>query len=92
MVGGQLRCSHCGCEALLALEAAHIRPVSQGGEDGIENDLLLRADLHRHFDAGLITIVVDEGAKHGLVAVAAAIAKTQYTAVAGTTVTGLTAG
>ncbi|MFO0713625.1 MAG: HNH endonuclease signature motif containing protein [Sandaracinus sp.] len=86
------RCVVTGCDAVLALEAAHIRPVGQGGGDGIENGLLLRADLHRLFDAGLITILVDEGAKHGLVAVAAAMAKTQYTGVAATAVNGLTAG
>lgn len=39
-----------------ALEAAHIRPVYAGGTDARDNILLLRADLHRLFDAGLITI------------------------------------
>lgn len=38
------------------LEAAHIRPVHAGGADSIDNILLLRADLHRLFDAGLLTI------------------------------------
>jgi predicted restriction endonuclease len=40
-----------------ALEAAHIRPVYEGGPDTMDNVLLLRADLHRLFDAGLLTIV-----------------------------------
>lgn len=40
-----------------ALEAAHIRPVYAGGSDTMDNVLLLRADLHRLFDAGLLTIM-----------------------------------
>lgn len=40
-----------------ALEAAHIRPVYSGGSDTMDNVLILRADLHRLFDAGLLTIV-----------------------------------
>jgi hypothetical protein len=39
-----------------ALEAAHIRSVSDGGNDNPQNSFLLRADIHRLFDLGLITI------------------------------------
>lgn len=39
-----------------ALEAAHIVDVQFGGGYGLNNALLLRADLHRLFDAGLLTI------------------------------------
>ena len=42
-----------------ALEAAHIHPVYRNGSDDIDNILLLRADLHRLFDAGLLTISKD---------------------------------
>ena len=30
----------------LTLEAAHIRPVSEGGENAVANGLLLRSDVH----------------------------------------------
>lgn len=33
------------------LEAAHILPVSEHGEENIDNAILLRADLHRLYDA-----------------------------------------
>jgi hypothetical protein len=51
--------AHClisGCETLAALEAAHIIPVSCGGGDEAWNGIPLRADIHRLFDAGIITI------------------------------------
>lgn len=53
------RCIITGCETLEALEAAHIRPVSQGGRDEAWNGLPLRADLHRLFDAHVITFEED---------------------------------
>ena len=37
-----------------ALEAAHIIPVESGGHEIVENAILLRADLHRLFDADLL--------------------------------------
>lgn len=49
------RCLVSGCETLEALEAAHIQPVSQGGCDEAWNGIPLRADLHRLFDANVIT-------------------------------------
>lgn len=41
------------------LEAAHIIPASSGGAEVIENGMILRADLHRLFDAGFFTISND---------------------------------
>lgn len=38
------------------LEAAHIRPVSMGGQHRIDNGLLLRSDIHTLFDMGYVTI------------------------------------
>lgn len=36
------------------LEAAHILPVSTGGEHRIDNGVLLRSDMHTLFDRGYI--------------------------------------
>jgi hypothetical protein len=52
--GGQ--CALTGCRAPAALEAAHIVPVSEGGLDRVDNGLLLRADVHRLYDAGLLRV------------------------------------
>jgi putative restriction endonuclease len=38
------------------LEAAHIRDFAKHGPHDIRNGLLLRADFHKLFDAGLVTI------------------------------------
>jgi putative restriction endonuclease len=45
--------------SLPALEAAHIRPYGEDGLHQTSNGLLLRADLHRLFDRGYITITPD---------------------------------
>jgi putative restriction endonuclease len=50
------RCLVTKCETLSALEAAHIRRVSDGGGDHACNGIPLRADIHRLFDADLITL------------------------------------
>lgn len=42
--------------SLPALEASHIRPFAQNGPHEIRNGLLLRADLHRLFDKGYVTV------------------------------------
>lgn len=42
--------------SLPVLEAAHIRPYSDGGAHEISNGLLLRTDVHRLFDKGYVTI------------------------------------
>lgn len=50
------RCAVTGEKVLPVLEAAHIRPVSDGGRHEISNGLLLRSDLHRLFDRGYLTV------------------------------------
>ncbi len=49
-------CAATGEHSLPALEAAHIRPVAREGSHQVRNGLLLRADLHRLFDQGYLTI------------------------------------
>lgn len=44
---------------LPALEAAHIRPYSDGGVHEAPNGLLLRRDIHSLFDAGYVTVTPD---------------------------------
>jgi len=50
------RCSVTGEATLPVLEAAHILPVSRGGIHSPDNGLLLRADIHKLFDLGYVTI------------------------------------
>ncbi|HEY3174252.1 MAG TPA: HNH endonuclease [Candidatus Polarisedimenticolia bacterium] len=45
--------------SLPALEAAHIRPYSEGGEHVLTNGVLLRIDIHRLFDKGYVTVTPD---------------------------------
>jgi putative restriction endonuclease len=42
-----------------ALEAAHIRRFADGGEHDVRNGLLLRADIHRLYDRGFVTVTPD---------------------------------
>jgi len=42
--------------SLPVLEAAHIRPYSEGGTHDVRNGLLLRSDIHRLFDLGYVTV------------------------------------
>lgn len=53
------RCAITGESTLVALEAAHIVPYSKDGAHEIRNGLLLRADFHRLFDVGLVSITQD---------------------------------
>jgi putative restriction endonuclease len=50
------RCAISRERTLPALEAAHIRPYSEGGEHEASNGLLLRRDIHSLFDAGYVTV------------------------------------
>jgi putative restriction endonuclease len=50
------RCAITRERTLPALEAAHIRPYSEGGKHEERNGLLLRRDLHSLFDAGYLTV------------------------------------
>jgi putative restriction endonuclease len=52
-------CAVTGEHSLPALEAAHIRPYSEGGEHRVSNGLLLRSDIHRLFDKGYVTVSPD---------------------------------
>ncbi len=47
------------CDAVEALEAAHIRPYLGQHTNVVTNGLLLRADIHTLFDKGLLTIDAD---------------------------------
>lgn len=49
-------CAATGEHSLPALEAAHIKPFALDGPHEICNGLLLRADLHRLFDQGYVTV------------------------------------
>jgi hypothetical protein len=50
------KCAITGCNAVDALEAAHIVPYSEVGESDPANGLLLRADIHTLFDMHLLAI------------------------------------
>ena len=52
----QSKCAITGCDAVEALEAAHIAPYRGDYSDHVQNGLLLRADLHSLFDLGLVSI------------------------------------
>jgi putative restriction endonuclease len=53
------RCAVTQERTLPALEAAHIRPYSDGGVHEAKNGLLLRRDIHSLFDAGYVTVTPD---------------------------------
>jgi putative restriction endonuclease len=53
------RCAITGERTVPVLEAAHIRPYAKQGPNRVDNGLLLRSDLHRLFDRGLVTIEPD---------------------------------
>jgi putative restriction endonuclease len=42
--------------SLPALESSHIQPYAKNGPHDVRNGVLLRADLHRLFDQGYLTI------------------------------------
>ena len=48
-----------GERSLPALEAAHIRSHAAAGPNRTRNGLLLRADIHRLFDDGYVTVDTD---------------------------------
>jgi putative restriction endonuclease len=49
-------CTVTGEHSLPALDAAHIKPFAQDGPHVVPNGLLLRADLHRLFEQGYLTV------------------------------------
>jgi putative restriction endonuclease len=50
------RCAISGTHIPLMLQAAHIRPVTAGGEHRLDNGLLLRSDIHTLFDRGYLAV------------------------------------
>jgi len=52
-------CAVCGEHSLPALGAAHVRPYADGGTHALPNGLLLRADIHRLYDTGYVTVTPD---------------------------------
>lgn len=50
------RCAITGENTLIVLEAAHIVPYGKQGTHDVKNGLLLRADFHKLFDAGLVSV------------------------------------
>lgn len=53
------RCALTGESTLPVLEAAHIVPYGNEGIHDVRNGLLLRADFHKLFDAGLVSVAPD---------------------------------
>ncbi|MBX3586721.1 MAG: HNH endonuclease [Ramlibacter sp.] len=57
--GYRRRCAITGEKTLPALDAAHIRPYSEGGAHMASNGILFRRDIHSLFDAGYVTVGPD---------------------------------
>jgi len=55
----QHRCAFTGERTLPVLQASHIQPYADDGPHAIRNGLLLRADLHKLFDRGYVTLIPD---------------------------------
>jgi putative restriction endonuclease len=49
-------CAITGSKIRPVLQAAHIRPVTSGGEHRLDNGLLLRSDVHTMFDRGYLAV------------------------------------
>lgn len=52
-------CAVTGEHSLPALEASHIQPYANEGPHEVRNGLLFRADVHRLFDKGYVTVTPD---------------------------------
>src|SRR4030042_237339 len=50
------RCAVTNEKTLPALDAAHIKPYSESGQNVVSNGILFRRDLHALFDLGYVTI------------------------------------
>lgn len=55
----QRACAVTHEHSLPVLEAAHIKPYSEGGKHAVSNGLLLRSDIHRLFDQGYVSVTRD---------------------------------
>ncbi len=53
------RCAVTGERTLPVLEAAHIRPFAEVATHEVSNGILMRSDLHKLYDAGLVTVLPD---------------------------------
>lgn len=53
------RCAVTRHQILPTLQAAHILPISEGGQHRIDNGILMRSDVHTMFDRGYIGIDED---------------------------------
>jgi putative restriction endonuclease len=49
-------CAITGTHIPPVLQAAHVRPVAEGGEHRLDNGLLLRSDVHTMFDRGYLGV------------------------------------
>jgi putative restriction endonuclease len=78
------QCAITGCNAVDALEAAHISAYLGNQSDHVQNGLLLRADLHSLFDLGMLAIE-PETMK---VMLADGLAETSYADLAGRSIAG----
>ncbi|GGS34084.1 HNH endonuclease [Streptomyces badius] len=54
-----LVCAVTGAAPAEVLEAAHVRPFSDTQHHRVEEGLMLRSDVHRLFDSGLLAIDSD---------------------------------
>jgi putative restriction endonuclease len=52
----QRQCAITGTHIPPVLQAAHVRPVTAGGEHRLDNGLLLRSDVHTMFDRGYLGV------------------------------------
>ena len=53
------RCAVTQEEIRPVLQAAHIRPVAEGGEHRLDNGMLLRSAVHTLFDRGYLAVDLD---------------------------------
>lgn len=53
------RCAVTGERSWPVLDAAHIQPSLGPASNHVQNGLVLRADIHRLFDAGYVTVTPD---------------------------------
>lgn len=70
------KCAICGSRARRVLDGAHISPFLGEHTNHPTNGVLLRADIHRLFDAHLISFCFEE--EKLVVAVSNALKKTEY--------------
>jgi HNH endonuclease len=59
-------CAITGTKIRPVLQAAHIKPVANGGENRIDNGLLLRSDVHTLYDDGYLAVELPTGCRSAL--------------------------